>query len=234
MAEYYSGAYFISKRRRRGGGRRGVGVLIVMLTLLTAGICLLAVFLPSSSSASPASGQVKNCDAAFYFLCTFEDGDRTVAYDNALSAAARGGAGYLYNDGSYKVVAAVYRREEDANALAAVNDGATCVKCAFKYTADGKDKKALEYVTGEWFDTMYNAATGLERGSLTDAEADRQASAACMKLLRYADSVKNAQLARALTTAGEYSVPTGRTLKSYLRYVAVRAVVLVEGACTNI
>lgn len=54
MTEYSSGAYIVSRKGRRGGrGRdprrrpnRAAGILVIVLLLLTAGICLLVVFLP--------------------------------------------------------------------------------------------------------------------------------------------------------------------------------------------
>ncbi|MDE7463447.1 MAG: hypothetical protein K2M48_00315, partial [Clostridiales bacterium] len=77
---------------------------------------------------------------------------------------------------------------------------------------------------------LNTAAADLDRGSATDAQADRTANAACQKLLRYSDEVESAQIRRALEKAGEYSVPTASTLKSYLRYVAVRALILIGEA----
>ncbi|MCH5163102.1 MAG: hypothetical protein J1G38_06390 [Clostridiales bacterium] len=227
MAQYSSGAYFISKKRRGpSGGRRGVGFLIVVLLLLTAGICILAVFFPFGSE--QASSEAETTAATFYFLATQECTDRQAASDGALSASSRGGAGYIYNDGSYKIIAAAYRKEGDAKALAEVNDGAFYFKFELKFgSIESKDRAAVKYLTGEWFDALFNAADSLERGNITDAEADRTVRAACLKLLRYADKSNGKSLVRALQKAGEYSPPTGRSLQSYIRYVAVRALDLV-------
>lgn len=205
-----------------------MGIAIVVLTLLTAGICALVLFFPTASDDSPVSTPAASVETFdFYLLCTFESDDRQAAYDNALVTAARGGAGYVYNDGKYRVVAAVYRKKEDAEALSEVNDGSFCVKLEIRFSAKNKaQKNAVAYLAGEWFDDISRASTGLERGSITDAQAERSAIAACNKLLRYADEIKSGAVYRTLVEAGEYSVPTSRELKSYLRYVAARAVVL--------
>ncbi len=201
---------------------------MTVLLVLTAGICLLAVFLPRMSEVSDSP---KFGGETFYFLATAETTERTTAYEGAQSAAARGGAGFVYNDGSYKVIAAAYRNEADAKSLAAVNDGAFVVVFSIPPCSLGeRDCATLEYVAGKFFDVMYDAATQLERGTMTDAAAELKAQAACRELVGLGDATESAALARAVVSSGEYNVPNGRTLSSYIRFLAVRALVNVADA----
>ena len=226
MAEYGSGAYFI--KRKNGGGGKGAAILVIVLLALTAGIILLAVFLPKrTDDGNTAGAPVSNGEKKFFYLVTGESGELTTALLMVQECSARGGAGYLFNDGTYRSVAAVYDRESDAKDLAAVNDGASYFSLAFSLSSlKEKDKSALSYAVGEFFITLTDAAKELDRGTITDSAADCAAALACRKLKTLSLSVQNAALSRAFDIASEYdAVGDSRSLLSYIRFVHVRAMV---------
>lgn len=229
MREYSEGAYFVSRKSRRPSPhmRRGAGILVLVLILLTAGICLLVVFLPrltvGVSSGADFSGKT------FYFLTVGEYDGYSEAAIAARDTVSRGGAGYIHNDGKYKIVAAVYERETDAAALASVNDNAKYFALSLPAAKLGEgDGAALKALSGEWFTAVFTAATELDRGNATEAAAEASVIAACRKLLQTSSKCGNAAVARAVESASDYSViaserPTRSTL-SYLRYLSVRGI----------
>lgn len=228
MSEYYSGAYFV---RRRGGahGKRAAGVLIAVLLLLTAAICLLVVFLPkiTSDESVPTGGGVTR--KKFYILTTYVGSFRDDALLAAHDTSARGGAGYVYNDGEYKVVAAVYDSEADARALASVNDNAQYfeISIALPESTDDGTVGAVEYLAGEWFDSVRRAADDLQRGSITEAQAEYAARSVCAVLSQKSELAQNSAVRRALDAACEYDCPQSVTPLAYIRYIQVRAIVSV-------
>ncbi len=222
MAEYTSGAYFI--RRKKGGRGKGAALLVLVLLLLTTGIVLLAVFLPRHSEETTTdSAGGKN----LYFLVSGQESSFSAALIAAQDCASRGGAGYLFNDGMFRAVASVYENEADARDLAALNDGASYFMLTMPaISLGGGDAAAYEYVLGEFFGTLYTAATELDRGKVTDAAADYAVSAACRKLGALSASTENQRLKRALETASVYAPnEDSRSLLSYIRFVQVRATV---------
>lgn len=235
MKEYDSGAYLVSRRYRNRKPekyksrrpRKAAGVLIAVLLLLTAGICLLVVFLPSLST--PSGGAPSFKGKTYYMLATAEVTDRAQAVVAAQYAAERGGAGYIYNNGSYHIIAAVYERETDAKTLASVNADSHYFALAVPPSTCGAgDKRALEYLTGEWFNTVTVAATELDRGNITESAAEHALSAALRRLRDHADGAETARLKRALTAVCEYAMPQSVTVLSYLRYVQVYAVIAAQ------
>ena len=127
MSEYDSGAYFVRRggrrnRNRNGSGRsrRAAGVLITVLLILTAAICALVALLPRLSTVGAPAPDFDG--KTFYMLAIGRATDREQAQTMAQYAVERGGAGYIYNDGEYKIVAAVYDKESDAKTLTSVNE----------------------------------------------------------------------------------------------------------------
>lgn len=224
----YSGAYIISrsKKYKPPRGKRFAGVLIVVLLLLTSAICLLIIFLPKITT---AGGEAAFSGRTFYFLATDEAKSRDTAIERANISAARGGAGYIYNDGTYRVVAMAYGTESEAKQIAAHNPGAFVFSVSIPaVAAETEDARAIEYVCGEWFSALSGAAKDLDRGVMTDAQAELAAERACASLSDAADKVQGSRLKRALSAAGEFSVPDGMSLLSYIRHVTVRGIALVS------
>ena len=230
---YGENAYIINRggrrARKQNGARRTVGVLIAVLLLLTAAICLLVVFLPRFNGGAAQSASATAGGKAFYFLCTAETDERLQGLLSAQNAVDRGGAGYLYNDGKYKVIAAVYSRESDVKTLVSVNADSFYFSLGIpigKYSAG--DKAVISYLTGEWFDTLSVAATELDRGNTTEAAAEFAAFSACEKIkslaLKASDSLK------AAITSLDYSPPQTQSVLSYIRYIHIQYVIAAVGA----
>lgn len=231
--DHTTGAYIVPKRPRPdggGGGRRHrvAAALIAVLLILTAAIIALIVLLPYFTKQKRDGGAFEG--RTFYFLAAAKSDTPDKAYEDSVIITARGGAGYIYNDGSYRIIAAVYKRESDAAALSAVNSGSSYFAVYLAPAAKGGDTDALEYLCGEWSDILAEAAAALDRGNITAAAADYSAAMACDRLFKLADGIDNEALKRALYAACEYDVPQGRTTLSYIRYVAVRAIALVSVA----
>lgn len=215
--------------RRRGNARRSAGILISVLLLLTAAICLLVVFLPrtggKSVGASAAAG-----GKTYYFLCTAETEDKTQSLLSAKNTTDRGGAGYVYNDGKYRIIAAVYDRESDAKTLVTVNADSFYFSLTLHGgNYSGGDKAVLDYLTGEWFDSVSSAAAELERGNITESAAEYAVMRACDKLRSLAERAKSAKLKSSVLSCA-YDPPQSQTVLSYIRYVNVQYVVSVISA----
>lgn len=232
MREDSSGVYIVSRRaakRSYGGRRRGaVGVLVTVLLLLTAGICALVVILPRLDGAGGGEASAPAFSGkSYYMLATCETDGYAEAAVAAQDASARGGAGYIYNNGKYHVVAAVYSREADAKTLASVNPDSHYFEVWLSPTAlTDAETAALEYLVGDWFDAVYTAATELDRGNATDAAADYAVMRACAELSRYAEPCGE-RLRRTLQAASEYDTVRSRSTLSYIRYITVRAIDLI-------
>ena len=224
------GAYIINrgrKKRRNSGAGRSAGILIAALLFLTAAICLLVVFLPrlTLSMQASQSASLASVGKTYYFLCTEQTDERTSALLSAQNTRERGGAGYLYNDGKYKVIAAVYKSESDVKTLVTVNPNSFYFSLSVaggKYS--GGDREVLNYLTGEWFDTLSLSATELDRGNTTEDAAEYAAFRACEKLRGLALNASSEKLKSAILSC-EYSPPQTQSVLSYIRYVHVRYIV---------
>ena len=228
-----SDAYIIQrgrgKKTSRSHARRGAGILIAVLLLLTAAICLLVVFLPRLSKGASVSAGGDVAQHTYYFLCTAETENKTEAIAQAQYAKERGGAGYIYNDGKYRIVAAVYNRESDVKTLITVNPESFYFSLSIPSGGTGGDKAVFKYLTGEWFDTVFTAATELERGNITEAAAEHAVNVACDKLRSLMLNAENKML-KAAATDVKYAAPQSQSVKSYVRYVSVMCVLSVYNA----
>lgn len=220
-----------SSSRRRGGPRKSAGILISVLLLLTAAICLLVVFLPRMGSGNKSVNASTTVDGkTYYFLCTAETEDKTQCLLSAQNAMGRGGAGYVYNDGKYRIIAAVYNKESDVKTLVTVNADSFY----FSLTLRGGDyasgdKAVIEYLTGEWFSVVSAASTELDRGNITESAAEYAVSSACDKLRGLAENAKSDRLKSAVLSC-TYDPPQSQTVLSYIRYVNVQYMVSVISA----
>ena len=216
--------------RRRGGARRAAGILISVLLLLTAAICLLVVFLPRAGGGKSVGASATIGGKTYYFLCTAETEDRTQSLLHAKNAMDRGGAGYIYNDGKYRIIAAVYARESDVKTLVTVNADSFYFSLNIRGGdyASG-DKAVIEYLTGEWFSVVSAASTELDRGNITESAAEYAVASACDKLRGLAENAKSYRLKSALASC-TYDPPQSQTVLSYIRYVNVQYVVSVISA----
>ncbi|MCH5155375.1 MAG: hypothetical protein J1F69_02105 [Clostridiales bacterium] len=230
---YSDSAYIIQRGgrkavRRRGGARKAAGILIAVLLLLTAAICLLVVFLPRAGVGSVSASETLG--KTYYFLCTSEAEERTQALLYAQDTKERGGGGYLYNDGKYKIIAAVYNSESDVKTLVTVNPNSFYFSLSIPSgNYSGGDKAVLKYLSGEWFNTLSTASTELDRGNITEAAAEYAATRACKKLRDLALSASSEKLKSAVISC-EYSPLSTQTVLSYIRYIHVQFVISVLSA----
>ncbi|MDE5562632.1 MAG: hypothetical protein K2J01_03700 [Clostridiales bacterium] len=214
-----------SSSRKRGGPRRSAGILITVLLLLTAAICLLVVFLPRMGGGKSVGASASVDGKTYYFLCTAETEDKTQCLLFAKNASDRGGAGYVYNDGKYRIIAAVYAKESDVKTLVTVNADSFY----FSLTLQGGDyasgdKAVIEYLTGEWFSVVSAASTELDRGNITESAAEYAVSSACDKLRGLAENANSTKLKAAILSC-RYEPPQSQTVLSYIRYVNVEFIV---------
>lgn len=231
MAEYSSGAYIVERGGRRSGGpgrpNRAAGVIIIVLLLLTAGICLLIVFLPRYITHG-VSGTPSFAGKTFYLLELGKETERFTARERAQYAIERGGAGYIYNDGNYRIITSVYDREADAKTLASVNADCDYFALSFpQVAAESGDKAVLDYVCGEMFTLCATAITELDRGNITEASAEHAVRSALDEACRLSYSAGSERIKNAVLAAARFDIPQGRSVLSYLRYLQVRAVVSV-------
>lgn len=226
---YRNGTAGGRRSKKRRSHRRAAGVLVTVLLLLSGAICLLVFFLPRLSVGVDA--RPSGVSAVFYFLSTAEETEKQRAAEQAQSCSSRGGAGYVYNDGVYRIIAGVYASETDAKALASVNDGATYfkVEVAQDRYAQGA-MQALEYFAGEWFSAVDTAVRELDRGNITEAAAEHSVEKAFDKLcaLLYAADDGNAKTAAARISALATESPTLSVL-SRIRYIQVATVAVMCG-----
>ena len=202
--------------------------MITTLILLSAAICLLVIFLPKLTSV--AVGSQTFGGQTFYFLATEKFDDRTKALLGAQSAVDRGGAGYIYNDGSYHIVAAVYDKESDAKALTAVNENSYYFSLTVHKTdMTESETKLIAFITGEWFTAVSAAASELSRGNITESQAECAVLSVCLKAISLAENV-SPMLSNAVTAACDYSCPLSISVLAYIRYVQVDTVVSVVRA----
>lgn len=217
----YNGVHIVSRSRksRTASHRRGgAGILIFVLLLLTAGICALVVLLPRFDGKTERAAFAGR---SFYMLCTGETDEYDTAQLLAKDTSDRGGAGYVFNDGKYKIVASAYAREADAKLLSGVNTDSTYFEISFPKSENDGDGAALAFFADEWFEKVSAAASDLERGAVTEAAAEFAVSSVSQKLASLADKCESGILSRALQTASE-PLSGSRSVLSKIRYVQAR------------
>lgn len=245
MREYESGAYIVSRRGGRRSGRnnkspkrnRGAaGALVGALIFLTVAICLLVLFLPKLQGVGKTvSGKPSFGGKTYYALAMGKSTDYQTAAAFAQDTANRGGAGYLYNNGSYSAVAAVYERESDAKALSELNENSHYFSITIpKAECGAGDKKLLDYLCGDFFATVDRAATELDRGNADEASADYAAARAFAELMRYGQNAETSVLKAAIERTCDYDIASigGRSVLSYIRFTTVRVIVAVSESLT--
>lgn len=230
--------YIISRRPRRSEKyrdprrpKRAAGALIIVLLLLTAGICALVWLLPGLTQT--VGGSPSFDGKTFYFLATAKTDERVQALTAAQAASDRGGAGYIYNDGDYRIVAAVYDRESDVKTLVSVNADSHYFALEYpKLDCTDGERRVLEYLTGEWFSSVFAVVTELDRGNISDAAAEYTVFDCCRRLEKLARECADGALKSALLSSVDASAQGSRTTLSFLRLIHVRAILSAYVALT--
>lgn len=125
MQQYYGDTpHIIDKKRKKRVVKRKTGGLtplsLVVILVFTATIIAL---LWAVSPLFEKSGQVGGKN--WYFVCVYTETTSEKAQISANSVRERGGAGYVINDGKYRITASVYDSEKDAKKVAKTIDGST-------------------------------------------------------------------------------------------------------------
>ncbi len=228
MKDDEASAYFVSrsaprKTGKRRSSRRAAGLLIATLLLLTAVVCLIVVFMPPRSEKDSVQAAAFG-GKTYYFLYTAECTEKLQAETNAAYTAERGGAGFIYNDGTYKIVAAVYERESDVKTLVTVNPDSGYFALSLPKTS-GDRSKIADHICGEWYATMYLTSTELDRGNITEAAAERAVSAACDSLARVVYDSGSDRVKRIVLPACEQGFSSNKSVLSNVRYITARVIV---------
>lgn len=179
MQQYYGDEpRIISKRkikRRKSNTVKAIKIngFAIFTVFLCVAVMLVAVIFNNKS------GDILKIPADNWYYVSFYT--RTTETDAAISAHSvkeTGGAGYLINDGSFHVVASVYKSESDAKAVVSKQ---TLDASVYKLTVPGlkipayKDKetgktvkKAFSYY-GTVFKDIDDALVGFEKGQSTES-----------------------------------------------------------------
>ena len=207
MQPYYGDEpHIIQKRTKKSrdyGGRRGAcrrRVLPVFLILLLCSVVPIAATYAFLSGTTEAAGRIYRVKAETrYFLVT---GSYDVTGDARLAAAAvkeKGGAGYVINDGKFRVVAAVYRDKKTAEAVAAKqkNDN-EIYPVTIKETSLGENAEIAKRLSAalDICDSVFTDVTSVteeyERGNLTDGALTLAVKNAAERLTEAARKINDA------------------------------------------
>lgn len=183
MQPYYGDEpHIIQKRHKKShgyGGRRNKGycrVLPVFLILLSCTVLPIVATYALLSQTTQATGKTYCVKSETrYFLVT---GSYDVTGDARLAAAVvkeKGGAGYVINDGKFRVVAAVYRDKKSAEAVAAKQkDDDEIYSVTIKETSLGENAEIAKRlsVALNVYDSVFVDVTSVteeyEQGNSTD------------------------------------------------------------------
>ena len=178
MQRFYGNDPHIIRKRRRSvrapkGGKTGKsGRKFAVVVVLLSVILLLAVAFGAGGSKTVVRVKRKE----WYFVSVLTAADSGQANVKALDIRSRGGAGYIYNDGDFSVIASVYPTEREAKAVAAKQpDPATIIKIAFSETEfppgeyDAAVKAALA-LPADVVAILTGAAYDFEKGNLSESE----------------------------------------------------------------
>lgn len=199
-----------SARGKRRYARRGPGAIsIILLAVCAAALLAVSAAWGNSGKKVPAS--------TWYFLSAYTRSGGTEAAVSASDVRGEGGAGYIINDGAFRVIIAVYPGEADAKKVAARLDRETEIIPlaipAFDLGGIDEDerervKEALN-VHSTAYDMLMGALAGFEGGG--DAESELLFSAAKARELfdREYGRVADCKAAREL---GDYLAGASRAL----------------------
>ena len=169
--------YIIEKPRlsaRRSGRLLGAVVLVAVAAVI--GVFAWRHF---------AGGGVTVKGRTFYAVYTSETAVESEAQSAAAAIKAAGGSGYVYNDGTYKIIAAVYPDAASADAVAErlSAEGTKAARLELevpRLRLDVADEAArtrlaaaVYYTYGELYDSLYEISLGLDEHRLSESAAVR-------------------------------------------------------------
>lgn len=165
--------YIIDKSRPPRKKSRMLGVLLLLTTAVAAGIVVYCVLFKSTFTVKGRT---------FYAVITTvteTEAEAVAASDNVRKA---GGSGYIVNDGTYRIVAAVYADSKAAETVAGRMNGASVLtldvkKMKFKgddRAANARLAETVYYAYTELFDDLYALSIELDEKRTSESAAVRQ------------------------------------------------------------
>lgn len=167
--------YIIEKKRTPRRFGRIAGALILISAAVSIGIAVRILFF---------SGTVTIEGRKFFAVYTAETSVESEASAASESVRNGGGSGYVYNDGTFKVFAAIYPDEESASTVASrltangTNAGymvLTVPEIKLKGYDDRTERLRLAetvyYAYGELYDELYELSIELDEKRLSEAAA---------------------------------------------------------------
>lgn len=184
MQSFQDVPFIIEKKKRATRGRGGL--LAAWLLLVFGGVAVaIVVFFSFHKNVFTVKGRT------LYAVRLLSTQVEAEADERAASVKAAGGGGYVYNDGVYSVLAAVYANEADAQTVAERNAGEvvalsiTKIKC--KVYEDIATSQSVSdnarYAFTELFDELYKISIDLDAHVLSESAAAYKIAACKNKLL---------------------------------------------------
>ena len=164
-----------SRKSARSGGRRG-GLIVFLLLFFGAIAVGIVVFFSFGKNTFTVKGRT------LYAVRLFASEVEAEATERAAAVKAAGGSGYVYNDGTYSVLAAIYANEKDAQTVADRNAGQivtlTLPKFKCKMYQDGATSQTVSdcarYAFTTLFDDLYKISVDLDAHVLSESAAAYQ------------------------------------------------------------
>lgn len=166
----YSGGGY---SRKKSAKKSKVILVIFIIIVLVAGLAVGGYFFFTREK----SGNINDKDSIpamhFYAYKISESTDFAVAYTAAEALSVKGGGGYIYNDGVFNVLVAVYPTEQEALSVVSQNTGGEVLSLNIPQVniSDSSARECIKYLIGDYFDGVYKTAIALESGSATQSAA---------------------------------------------------------------
>lgn len=185
--------YIIEKPRlsvRRSG--RILGAVVLLAVAAVIGVFVWRHF---AGSGITVKGRT------FYAVYTSETSVESEAQSAAAVMKAAGGSGYIYNDGTYKIVAAVYPDASSADTVAErlTGEGMQAARLELEVprmrldfpdeTVRARLGEAVYYTYGELYDLLYDMSVELDEQRLSESAAVRLIAQYREKAAEYAEYI---------------------------------------------
>ncbi len=156
-------------RRRRGFFRKFF--LFILLAIITFGVVVSADYVGGFIATGNFSFSIfkgKNETVEYYAIILFESENKEEAEQKAQESSDNGGAGYVWEDGKYMVVANVYKRQSDAEKVIenlSETEYSPVIRTV-RYVKSENYKEVLKVLEGIYSD-LYEISKGLDKGEVS-------------------------------------------------------------------
>lgn len=173
--------FIIDKRKKRKGGR----IAAVLLLFFGAAAVGIVMFFSFGKSSFTVKGRT------FYGVRLYISESESEAAGKSDAVKKAGGSGYVYNDGVYSVMAAVYPTENEAKTVAERNAGEVIVleipKLKWKLYEDTATSQTVSdcarYAFTGLYDALYKITIDLDGKALSESAAAFKTAALKNELL---------------------------------------------------